>query len=119
LYLAGNSDVNFKGCAIGNGWINPQKTYLNYPGFAVQHPKETGFSPVDYTQLQPSAELCQHLIPHDSPMLTYDRLSVCEGVNDKILIDPETGKSRFNVYNIEMKTSYPDHYTHFLNKPEV
>lgn len=119
LYHEQNPDINFKGCAIGNAWMNPAKTYLNYPGFAVQHPKETGFSPVAYHALQPSANLCQHMIPHPNPLYTYGREPVCDGVSDTILIDPETQKPRFNVYNIDLKDRYPDHYSGFLNRPDV
>lgn len=119
LYMNDNPDVNFKGCAIGNGWINSEKIYYNYPEFAAQHSEKTEFSQEDFQKLFPTAELCQHMIPKNNPMVTYNRMEVCNTVYDTILVNPKTEKVKFNVYNIDLKTSYPDHFSSFINKPGV
>lgn len=119
LYQEKNPDINFRGCAIGNGWVEPREMYYGYPGFAVKNSKQTKFYPHDYVKLQPTAQLCKFIIPQNNPLYTFDRGSVCESINTAIIIDPKTGKPKFNYYNIDMTTNYPNYYTAFLNRPDV
>lgn len=119
LYHSKNPDINIKGLAIGNGWINSIDTYNNYPDFGALHPEQTDVTQEKYKEIKPVADLCSHIIPNNNPLFTYNRDPVCNWVLDTIWFDFKTQKQRFNIYNIHLKNDYPDHYTPFLNIPGV
>lgn len=97
-YLINNSTklpINFKGIAIGNGWVDP---YLQYPQYA-EFAKENGLvNETQYEYLKSGFKTCQKMINESS---WFEALEFCQLLMTTILgspLDPA-----FNVYDYRIK----------------
>jgi carboxypeptidase C (cathepsin A) len=88
--------INLKGIMIGNGIVNPEVQYLAYFNFSSHH-QLISFS--DQQKLAPGFQFCEELLKKGATEQTY---SYCETLINAILVNPITGKYKFNYYNITL-----------------
>eukprot|EP01016_Furgasonia_blochmanni_P004647 TRINITY_DN1179_c0_g1_i10.p2 TRINITY_DN1179_c0_g1~~TRINITY_DN1179_c0_g1_i10.p2 ORF type:complete len:459 (+),score=149.12 TRINITY_DN1179_c0_g1_i10:67-1443(+) len=94
-----NTNINFVGLAIGNGWVDPYTQYPQYAEFAFENNLLDKFT---YTALQGAFKLCQILIATKLwPLAFYE----CNIAQSTILGNPQA--PRFNVYDIRKKCDFP------------
>jgi cathepsin A (carboxypeptidase C) len=100
----GSLGLNFKGIAIGNGWVDPYVQYPKYADFAYEN---NLVSLETYGVLKASFLECQHLIDSankSSTDYTY-ALEFCQLTMATVLGNPLA--PRFNVYDIRKKCDFP------------
>jgi cathepsin A (carboxypeptidase C) len=100
----GSLGLNFKGIAIGNGWVDPYVQYPKYADFAYEN---NLVSLETYGVLKASFLECQHLIDSankSSTDYTY-ALEFCQLTMTTVLGNPLA--PRFNVYDIRKKCDFP------------
>lgn len=97
--VVNGSDIplNFKGAAIGNGWVNP---YVQYPEYAHFAYEEKLVDEDTYHQMQTDFKTCQDLVKN-SPW--YEAFPFCQSIVAQVIGNPP----RFNVYNIHEPCTYP------------
>lgn len=109
--------LNFKGVAIGNGWVDP---YVQYPQYAEFAHENKLVSDSQYEILKSGFQQCQKTIDGGNWMLA---LEYCQMLMASILGNPLS--PAFNVYDIRIKCQEPplcydmDDATKFLNLAEV
>jgi carboxypeptidase C (cathepsin A) len=97
--LGKDVDLNFKGIAIGNGWVDPYLQYPQYADFAYNY---LGMSKTDYDAKIKEFAKCQTMI--ESGQDTVDAFEFCENINGEIM---ETQPSTFDVYNYKEACTPP------------
>jgi cathepsin A (carboxypeptidase C) len=109
--------LNFKGVAIGNGWVDPIVQYPQYAEFAYEN-NLIGSS--QYLLLKAGFATCQKTIETGS---WFYALEMCQLLMSSILGNPLA--PAFNVYDIRKKCDVPplcydmSNAETFLNLPEV
>jgi len=109
-----NSDINLKGVAIGNGWVDPYNQVKSYAKFAYN---KGLINKTEYNILQKDYEACQYMLQTDNYELG---LLSCLITTHKIIGNP----ARFNYYDIRIPCIGELCYDfslieEFLNQPEV
>ena len=110
--------INFKGVAIGNGWVDPYNQYPAYADFSY----ENGLISEDwYHILQKGFAVCQDMIANDASVIFT--MDLCSILMDSVLGNPTS--PNFNVYDIRIPCDVPPLCYDFsasaelLNDPEV
>jgi len=107
--------LNFKGSAIGNGWVNPYVQYPEYAKFAYEN-KLVDKS--EHDQMVTDFKTCQDLVK-TAPW--YEAFPYCQSIVGQVIGNPP----KFNVYNIHEPCTYPplcydmSAETKFCNTPSV
>ncbi|TNV78766.1 hypothetical protein FGO68_gene3564 [Halteria grandinella] len=96
----GSLNLNFKGIAIGNGWVDPVVQYPQYAEFAKQN---NLVNEEEYTELQAGFKQCTDMI--NSGADSMYTLEVCQLTMASILGNPLA--PRFNVYDIRKGCDVP------------
>lgn len=95
--------VPIKGILIGNGWIDPQRTYLSYLPFAYQSGILQGGSD--------AAAVVENRVSACSKSLSSlgNRIHVveCEAVLQEILAQTRTSGKCINMYDLRLRDSFP------------
>jgi len=109
-----NSDLNLKGIAIGNGWVDPYNQVRSYAKFAYQ---KGLIDRTEYNEYQKDYEACKHLLQTDNYELG---LLSCLVTTNRIIGNP----ARFNYYDIRKPCIGTLCYDftlieRFLNQPDV
>jgi cathepsin A (carboxypeptidase C) len=97
----GSLGLNFKGIAIGNGWVDPYIQYPQYAEFAYENSLVT-FE--QYLELKTSFVECQRMIDDPNENWLYS-LEYCQLTMAVILGNPLA--PNFNVYDIRKKCDKP------------
>jgi cathepsin A (carboxypeptidase C) len=92
-----DTGLNFKGSAIGNGWVNP---YVQYPEYAKFSLENGLIDEATHTQMVADFKTCQDLVKN-SPW--YEAFPYCQSIVAEVIGNPP----KFNVYNIKEPCSYP------------
>lgn len=95
-----NPKVNYKGSAIGNGWVDPVSQYPQYANFAYEN-KLIGNT--EYQGLKAGFAVCDAMIKAHLPGVLD--LEECNIIMEVILGDPVD--PRFNPYDIREKCQVP------------
>jgi len=110
-------NLNFKGIAIGNGWVDPYNQYPAYAEFAYEN---NLISKDWYETLQTGFKACQKMIDLGD---NFVALEMCQLLTETVLGNPLHPK--FNVYDIRIPCEVaPLCYDFsnagvYLNEPEV
>lgn len=97
----GSLGLNFKGIAIGNGWVDP---YIQYPQYAEFAYENNLVTLEQYLELKTSFVECQRMINDPNEEWLYS-LEYCQLTMAVILGDPLA--PNFNVYDIRKKCDKP------------
>lgn len=97
----GSLGLNFKGIAIGNGWVDPVVQYPQYAEFAYENKL---VSAETYAVLKASFAECQNMINNSQENWLY-ALEFCQLTMTTILGNPLA--PRFNVYDIRKGCDVP------------
>ena len=120
LYLSGNQDINLKGVAIGDGFINYGLQFPQYVNFAASVPEYTNVTQAQADQLMPFALLCSREMLQPNPFYAMHRNRYCSKVLNGITEDPATSKQKFNWYDIRDKEDYDESgLVKFFNRDDV
>lgn len=105
--------INLYSVLIGNGWIDPITQSLSYLPFAVEHNVIEESNP-NFKQLLNTHENCQKKINLKTEFNIKDQFSIpeCDKIINDILVvtkskDAKNNDQCINVYNYELKDSYP------------
>ncbi|EAR83466.1 serine carboxypeptidase family protein (macronuclear) [Tetrahymena thermophila SB210] len=91
ILIENNPKINFKGIAIGNGWVDP---YYQEPAYG-EYAYENGLiNKSEYKTISYSFSICQVLIKIGSPIFLKSHF--CDQPYERIV-----GNNTFNVYNIK------------------
>ena len=122
-YLANsdNKDINLKGSAIGNGWVDPYQQYPEYNKFSYENGLIKEWH---HYLLNIAYSICQGLITlTDKVGLWPVALEECQLATTTILGNPIA--PAFNVYDIRIPCEHPplcydlSNTEKFLERPEV
>ncbi len=97
----GSLGLNFKGIAIGNGWVDP---YIQYPQYAEFAYENNLVDTEEYLALKTSFVECQRMI-NDPKENWLESLEYCQLTMAVILGNPLA--PNFNVYDIRKKCDKP------------
>ena len=98
----GSLGLNFKGIAIGNGWVDPIVQYPQYAEFAYENKLVTL---EEYTELKAAFAQCQVMITEANSTSWIYALEFCQLSMSYILGNPLA--PRFNVYDIREGCGMP------------
>jgi len=101
-YLMNNGtdlDLNFKGVAIGNGWVDP---YVQYPQYAEFAHENKLIGNAEYYLLKGGFKVCQGLV---ATGIWLPAMDFCSILMDTIAGSPI--KPRFNLYDIRIPCEKP------------
>ncbi|KAL4472405.1 hypothetical protein ABPG74_018354 [Tetrahymena malaccensis] len=111
-----NPNINLKGIAIGNGWVDP---YYQQPAYAEYAYVNHLINQTEYKKLSAQFSICQVFINYEAPYRLQEYF--CEPPQEKIV-----GNNTFNIYNIKSPCigtgCYDDQDNRiyqFLNKTDV
>ena len=88
--------INLKGIMIGNGMVNPEWQYPAYFNFSSHHQLITI---PDQQKLAPAFQFCHGLLRNGATEQAYN---YCETLINALLVNPITGRFKFNYYNITL-----------------
>ena len=115
-YIVQNEpSINFKGAAIGDGWISPIVQYGAYGPFAYQNNLITE---EQYSSMNSSYVKCKALLEKQEWQSAF---FICSGIMEVVL----NNNPGINVYNIDTQCNPPplcynlDPITNYLNDPSV
>jgi len=89
--------LNFRGSAIGNGWVNPEIQYPEYAKFSYENHL---IDEPTYEKMKTDFKTCVDLVKN-SPW--YEAFPYCQSIVSQVIGSPP----RFNVYNIHESCEYP------------
>ena len=125
LFLSDNPDINLKGFAIGNGLIDYKWMSVDYPSFSYRNRQYTNFTKQDLDDLQPTADLCRHLMDfRPMPKIIVNENYICDSIAASILdVANEYQQTKYNrpfdVYYLPSDQKKNDSWIEFLNDKRV
>lgn len=97
--------IPLTGLMIGNGWIDPKSQYLTYLDFAYDNKLLSKSSPLG-NKLEMIQNVCANKLDSLGTNVTV-HVAECEDISNILLNEYDGQKSCFNIYDIDMKDSFP------------